>query len=119
MFDLTTLPAPALVLLKKALADECDRKEDGVKVRREELGQHAGEFEVDETLVLDLKGIVKVSESSPDAINAQKAKPWNLFCVALLRMNAYAQAIYQLNTKHCHRVHRSVTAFLCSTLDVA
>jgi len=80
MENLNNLPAPILHLLKKLVTDEC-------KVRREDLGQTKGIFEVDETVVLTCKGTVKVSESSAEAIIAQKAKPWALVAALLEEAN--------------------------------
>lgn len=85
MKNLSNLSAPALHLLKKLVTDEC-------KERREDLGQTKAEFEVDETIVLHTKGIVKVSKSTPDAIIAQRAKPWHLFTALLEEANAQLEA---------------------------
>ena len=85
MKNLSNLSAPTLHLLKKLVTDEC-------KVRREDLGQTKGEFEVDETVVLHTKGVVKVSKSTPDAIIAQKAKPWALFTALLEEANSKLEA---------------------------
>ena len=94
---LRELPAPTLFLLKKVISDECDRKVKGTKVRREELGQHKAEFEVNETIEFKLEGTVKVGESSPDAVKANKAKPWHLAAIALTEANKYAIALLEAN----------------------
>lgn len=70
----------ALQLLKKLIAAACDET-------RAELGQIKGEFEVDETVVLHATGRVNVSKSTPDAVKAQSAKPWNLVHVLLEELN--------------------------------
>lgn len=85
MENLSNLPAPILHLLKKLVSDEC-------KVRREELGQVKGEFSVDETVVLTCKGTIKVSKSTPDAIIAQKAKPWALLAALMEEANRRLEA---------------------------
>lgn len=70
-----------LHLLKKVIADACTDD------RREQLGQTAGKFSVEETITLHVKGEVKVDGSCADAIIAQKAKPWDLFAIALNEAN--------------------------------
>jgi hypothetical protein len=98
---LRSLPAPTLFLLNKLVGDECKRQEKvgdkKVKVRREELGQHKAEFEVDETIEFSLQGTVKVGESSPDAVKANVAKPWNLVAITLGEANKYAIALLEAN----------------------
>jgi len=71
MKTLTDLNPATLQLLKKLLEGAC-------KETREGLGQTAGEFAVDETVVLQAKGTVKVAKSSTSAANAQRARPWDL-----------------------------------------
>ena len=79
---LANLSIATLRILKKVVEDACD-----VKGRREQLGQAKAEFAVRETLTLDVAGLVKVGKSSPNAIIAQSAKPWDLFAVALTEAN--------------------------------
>lgn len=78
---LKNLNAATLHLLKKLIADACTDE------RREELGQTKGLFTVRETVTLNVEGEVRVDGSCPDAIIAQKAKPWDLFAVALEEAN--------------------------------
>lgn len=78
---LNNMNAATLHLLKKLIADACTDE------RREELGQSKGLFTVKETVTLNVEGEVRVDSSSPDAIIAQKAKPWDLFAVALEEAN--------------------------------
>lgn len=82
---LNALPVSTLKVIAK-LAD------DAVKGRREEFGQVKGEFSVDQTVVLRATGTVSVSKSSPNAIIAQKAKPWALLAVALEEANRQLEA---------------------------
>ena len=77
---LSTLPVSTLKVIAKMAAD-------AVKDRREELGQTKAEFEVDQTVVIRATGAVKVSKSSPDAIIAQKAKPWAILVAAIEEAN--------------------------------
>lgn len=85
MMTLRDLPAPALHLLKKLITDEC-------KDRRDSLGTLKAEYEVDQTVVLHVDGTVRVAKSSPDAIIAQKAKPFALLAVALQEANKQLEA---------------------------
>jgi hypothetical protein len=78
---LKNMNAATLHLLKKLIADACTDE------RREELGQSKGLFTVKETVTLNVEGEVKVDGSCADAIIAQKAKPWDLFAVALNEAN--------------------------------
>lgn len=71
MKNLTDLNPATLQLLKKLLTGACDETREG-------LGQTAGEFAVDETVVLHAQGTVKVAKSSMSASNAQRARPWDL-----------------------------------------
>lgn len=77
---LSTLPTPTLKALAKLASDL-------VADRREDLGQVKAQFDVDHTVTLRVAGTVKVSKSSPDAVIAQKAKPWALLVVALEEAN--------------------------------
>ena len=78
--DLSSLPTPTLKALAKLASDL-------VADRREDLGQTKAEFGVNHTVTLNIKGTVKVAKSSPDAIIAQKAQPWNLLVAALEEAN--------------------------------
>lgn len=78
---LKNLNTATLHLLKKLIADACTDE------RREQLGQSKGLFSVKETVTLNVEGEVKVENSCTDAIIAQKAKPWNLFAIALQEAN--------------------------------
>jgi hypothetical protein len=71
MKTLSNVNPATLHLLKKLVAAAC-------KETREGLGQTAGEFAVDETIVLHAQGTVKVAKSSMSAANAQRAQPWSL-----------------------------------------
>lgn len=71
MKDLTDLNPATLQLLKKLVTAACNDTREG-------LGQTAGEFAVDETVVLHAEGTVKVAKSSTSAGNAQRARPWDL-----------------------------------------
>ena len=82
---LSSLPVSTLKILAKMAAD-------AVTDRREELGQTKAEFEVDQTVVVRATGTVKVSKSSPDAIIAQKAKPWAILATALEEANRRLEA---------------------------
>lgn len=77
---LSTLPVSTLKVIAKMTADE-------VASRREELGQTKGTFEVDQTVVIRATGTIAVSKSSPDAIIAQKAKPWAILVATLEEAN--------------------------------
>jgi hypothetical protein len=77
---LANVDIASLRLLKKVV-------EDAVKDRREELGQSKAEFSVDRQITLHLAGTLKVSESDPDRVIAQKAKPWRLFATLLAESN--------------------------------
>jgi hypothetical protein len=82
---LSTLPTPTLKVIAKLASDE-------VKTRREDLGQVKAEFAVDQTVVLRATGTVKVAKSTPDAIIAQKAKPWALLAAAVEEANRRLEA---------------------------
>ena len=71
MKDLKDLNPATLQLLKKLVTAAC-------KDTREGLGQTAGVFAIDETVVLRAEGTVKVDRSSTNAGNAQRARPWDL-----------------------------------------
>jgi hypothetical protein len=79
---LANLSMPTLRILLSVVEDACE-----AEGRREELGQNKAEFSVKETVTLAVDGTVKVSKSSPNAIIAQRAKPWDLFAVALTEAN--------------------------------
>jgi len=85
MQSINTLPAPVLKTIEKAA-------KDALKGRRDELGQVKAEFAVDQTVVLHLKGTVTVSKSTPDAIQAQSAKPWSLVQTLLTELNKEREA---------------------------
>lgn len=85
MKNLDTLSAPVLKTVAKMAAD-------ALKGRREELGQVKAEFAVDQTVVFHLKGTVKVSKSSSDAIVAQSAKPWGIIHTLLAELNKEREA---------------------------
>lgn len=85
MQSLKNLPAPVLKALDKA-------SKDAMKGRREELGQVKAEFEVDQTIVLHLKGTVTVAKSTPDAVKAQSAKPWSIVQTLLTELNKEREA---------------------------
>lgn len=82
---LSSLPVSTLKVLAK-MAD------DAVACRREEFGQVKAEFEVDQTVVIRATGTVKVSKSSPEAIIAQKAKPWAILAATLEEANRRLEA---------------------------
>lgn len=82
---LASLPTPAL----KALAKMAD---DAMKGRREDLGQTAGQFDVDQTIVVRVAGTIKVSKSTPDALSPQSAKPWSLVTALLSELNKEREA---------------------------
>ena len=85
MQSLKDLPAPVLKTIAKLAADS-------MKGRRDELGQVKAEFAVDQTVVLHLKGTVTVSKSTPDAIQAQSAKPWSIVHTLLTELNREREA---------------------------
>lgn len=78
MKTLNDLNPATLHLLKKLVTAAC-------KDTREGLGQTAGTFAVDETVVFHAEGTVKVARSTTEAANAQRARPWDLL-VALQTM---------------------------------
>ena len=77
---LTSLTPAALRLLKKHLEAACNET-------REQLGQTAGEFAVDETVCIHLDGTVKVAKSNPNKSTPQCAKPWDLVTALLTELN--------------------------------
>ena len=79
---LNTLNPAALHLLKKLVTAACTETREG-------LGQVKGSFAVDETIVIHARGTVNVAKSTPDAINAQRAVPWNV--IAALQAAANEQ----------------------------
>ena len=66
--------------------------EEAEKGRREELGQSKATFSVDREITLRVQGTLKVSESDPDRVIAQAAKPWRLFATLLQESNKRLRA---------------------------
>jgi len=77
---LTSMNPAALHLLKKLVAAACTETREG-------LGQVKGSFAVDETVVIHARGTVTVAKSTPDAINAQRAVPWDVIAALLATAN--------------------------------
>jgi len=80
MQTLKDLPAPVLKALEAAT-------KKAMQGRRAELGQVSATFDVDQTVVVNVKGTVKVSNSTADAVVAQSAKPWGMVVHLLAELN--------------------------------
>jgi len=80
MTDLSNMNPAALKMIAKMATDAFNK-------RRAELGQTAGEFAVDETVVLHAQGVVKVSKSTPNKSTPQAAVPWNIITALIAELN--------------------------------